>query len=157
MNDTVGPNGLIPTLLVFGTMPQLPLQRGRLSPYSGQEQRDVALKAALSKYQKYVSERRLHEAFRAKKSPSMYSQYRSWDKVLVYRERSGPWEGPYVVVLQEGKIVTVSFDVNTVAQRFKPFLEPEIPVVSLSSDTQQKSNICSESEKGEETFVWEDV
>jgi hypothetical protein len=66
INDTVGPNGLIPTLLVFGTMPQLPLQRGRLIPYSRQEQRDVALKSALSKYQKYVSERRLHEALRAK-------------------------------------------------------------------------------------------
>jgi hypothetical protein len=47
---------------------------------------------------------------------------------------------------QEGKIVTVRFDVNTLAQRFnvsvvKPFLEPEIPVFSLSSDTPQKSNI----------------
>jgi hypothetical protein len=46
MNDTVGQNGLVPTLLVFGTIPQLPLMQGTLSPYSGQDQRDLALRSA---------------------------------------------------------------------------------------------------------------
>jgi hypothetical protein len=66
INDNVGPNGLIPKLLVFGTMPQLPLMQGNLSPYTGQEQRDIALRAATAEYQKYVNERMLQEALCAK-------------------------------------------------------------------------------------------
>jgi transposase InsO family protein len=71
INDTVGPNGLIPTLLVFGNMPQLPLMQGNLIPYSGQEQRESALRAATAEYQKYVCERRLREALFSKISPAM--------------------------------------------------------------------------------------
>jgi hypothetical protein len=40
LNECVGPNGLTPTLLVFGTIPQLPLLQGRISPYDEQSARD---------------------------------------------------------------------------------------------------------------------
>jgi hypothetical protein len=144
INDNVGPNGLIPKLLVFGTMPQIPLMQGNLSPYTGQEQRDIALRAATAEYQKYVSERRLQEALRAKPSPAMNCLYQPGDRVLVYRERPKLWDGPYSFVMQDGKIVTVKLNDETVEQRFnvssvKPYLKPEIPGTFIQNQDQQPS------------------
>jgi hypothetical protein len=62
LNDCVGPNGLTPTLLVFGTLPQLPLLQSRSGPYDGQSARDRALNSAVSEYRKYVAEMRIRES-----------------------------------------------------------------------------------------------
>jgi Reverse transcriptase (RNA-dependent DNA polymerase) len=145
INDTVGPNGLIPTLLVFGTMPQLPLMQGTLSPYTGQEQRDHALRTATAEYRKYVSERRLQTALRAKTATAMTCIHQPGDRVLVYRERPQLWEGPYSVVMQDGKIVTVKLNDETSQQRFnvsnvKPYQPPDIPSTVIPDHLQKPSH-----------------
>jgi hypothetical protein len=144
INDTVGPNGLVPTLLDFGTMPQLTLMQGSLSPYTGQEQRDIALRAATAEYQKYVNERRLKEVLRAKPSLAMNCIYQPGDSVLIYRERSRLWDGPYSVMVHDGKIVTVKLKDNTAEQRFnvssvKPYRLPETPNTAIQKQDQKPS------------------
>jgi transcription elongation factor len=125
-------------------MPQLPLMQGSLSPYTGQEQRDIALRAATAEYQKYVNERRLKEALRAKSSLAMNCLYQPGDSVLIYRERSRLWDGSYSVVVQDGKIVTVKLNDNTAEQRFnvssvKLYRLPETPNTAIQKQDQKTS------------------
>jgi hypothetical protein len=86
LNDCVGPNELTQTLLVFGTLPQLPLLQGRIGPYDGQSARDKALNSAMIEYRKYVAEMRIRESLRSVESESMTMCYRPGKEVLVYRE-----------------------------------------------------------------------
>jgi hypothetical protein len=119
LNDSVGMDGLIPTLLVFGTMPQLPTLQGKLSPYSGQEAREAAIKCASKEYRSYIAEQRIREALSAKISPGASLEYRPGDQVLVYREQTRLWEGPIYVVMHDGKVVTVQRDSGSAeTQRF---------------------------------------
>jgi hypothetical protein len=118
--------------------------QGSLSPYTGQEQRDIALRAATAEYQKYVNERRLKEALRAKSSLAMNCLYQPGDNVLIYRERSRLWDGPYSVVVQDGKIVIVKLNDNTAEQRFnvssvKLYRLPETPNTAIQKQDQKPS------------------
>jgi hypothetical protein len=107
LNDCAGPSGLIPTLMVFGTLPQLPMLQGRIGPYDGQHARERAINAAMSEYRKYVAERRIREALRSRESKSMAIKYQPGSEVLVYREETKLWMGPFQVVQHVEKVVTV--------------------------------------------------
>jgi hypothetical protein len=118
LNDSVGPNGLIPTLLVFGTMPQLPMLQGRMGPYSFQEARDRAINTAMKEYRTYVAEQRIREALKSHQTDSMKQAYSPSATVLAHREDDKLWTGPYSVVQQNGKIVTVQRSTDAPTQRF---------------------------------------
>jgi transposase InsO family protein len=75
LNVSVGVDGLIPTLLVFGTMPQLPMLQGSLGPYSSQEAREKAINSAMAEHRKFVAEMRIREALAAKVSPGAEASY----------------------------------------------------------------------------------
>jgi Reverse transcriptase (RNA-dependent DNA polymerase) len=142
LNDCVGPNGLNPALSVFGTLPQLPILQGRISPDDGQSARDKALNSPMSEYRKYVAEMRIRESLRSVESESMTMCYRPGKEVLVYREDKKLWTGTFLVVLHEGKIVTVqeaTSGENTKTQLFsiasvKPYRK-DVTVLCSSFDS----------------------
>jgi hypothetical protein len=103
LNDCAGPNGLIPTLVVFGTLPQLPMLQGRI----GLHVRELSI-AAMSEYREYVAERRIREALRSRESKSMAITYQLGSEVLGYQETK-LLMGPFQVVQHFEKVVTVQY------------------------------------------------
>lgn len=124
VNDTAGPAGLVPTLLVFGVMPRLPIH-----PKDLPEQRDrmQAMQSARTEMTKIVAKTRVHVALSKNVPAAADAAIRILDKVLVYREKPvNKWLGPYNVLDINGKIVHV--DINGKSSQFsvdkvKPFQE----------------------------------
>jgi hypothetical protein len=59
MNDTMGPNGLVPSLLVFGMVPRFPIIDANVSD---KEQRRLSMKVSREEYQNLVAEMRVKAA-----------------------------------------------------------------------------------------------
>lgn len=93
-NDTLGPKGQVPAKLVYGIDPAFPVVNASL-----QEQRDrmAALEAAKREMATITAENRVKEALRAKLPPSIRYDIEPRAQVLVFRERSNEWKGPYCV------------------------------------------------------------
>ena len=110
MNDTVGPDGLVPSLLVFGAVPSYPITN---KDFPGQESRMKAIIDVRSEYGKIVSELRIQKPIRSKLPPDTKFDLRAGDKVLVYREKRG-WTGPFTLQSICGKNCYVSDGSKTV-------------------------------------------
>ena len=102
LNDTMGANGLTPTLFVYGVHPKLPLPDSA-STTMPQTDRLKAMKAARDEYAKVVDEKRLKAVEKAQ-CPSVVTDLAWGDSVVVYRKTSGRWEGPlrFVAELDHG-------------------------------------------------------
>lgn len=103
MNQTAGPNGLVPTLLVFGVLPRMPV-----APVSLPAQRDrvMAMHAARNEMAKHVAKSRLERAARSRVPAAADAVIRAGTSVLVYREKPvDRWIGPYEVLSTDGKQV----------------------------------------------------
>lgn len=105
INDTMGPNGLIPSLLVFGTLPRFP---GIEASHPNQRERFQALKTARAEMEAIVAETRIQKALRSKLPPATKYLILPGDLVRVFRERSGRWEGPFTVTKVSKKIISVT-------------------------------------------------
>ena len=94
INDTMGPEGLVPSLLVFGVVPSFPTVHAELP---AQKERLAALDAARKEMETVTSELRVQQALRSKLPPASKYHVEPGDNVLVYRERTKRYEGPYTV------------------------------------------------------------
>ncbi len=103
INDCTGPKGLCPTLLVFGTMPQLPSPHKRT--YSEHSNRIRAAAAAREEYEKIVSSERIALAAKTRPPPATTRTIAPGDLVYVYRERAQKHTGPHMVASVNGKSV----------------------------------------------------
>ena len=63
MNDTMGPDGLVPTLLVYGSLPRLPTSE---EDAADQKTRTRALEVARREYEGIVAQRRIATALRSR-------------------------------------------------------------------------------------------
>ncbi|KAA8490576.1 Copia protein [Porphyridium purpureum] len=106
INNTVGPENIIPSLLVFGTVPRLSLHARVAQHDSGETQveRISAMQLAREEWAAIASHIKLKAAqnSRVPEFPNEENELRPGIAVLVRRERSsewtGGWTGPYVVV-----------------------------------------------------------
>ena len=109
VNDTIGPEGLFPTLIVYGTLPR-PLRR---TPAETQIRRAEALDSAIKEVQKEQAKRKIAFALRHSGGPKAKEQEQELQRlpagspVLVYREKSKKWEGPFPFVTVDGSTVVV--------------------------------------------------
>lgn len=71
-NDTMGPNGLVPTLLVFGVLPKCP---GPNATNSCQMERFEELRLSRSEMESIVAEIRINRALRSKLTPKKIKYY----------------------------------------------------------------------------------
>lgn len=95
VNDTAGPSGLVRTLLVFGVMPQIPIQPQNLP---NQAERMIALVNARKEMSRIIAKERLDAALRCDVPRAAYSKIYIADEVLIYREKPfGKGVGPYIV------------------------------------------------------------
>ena len=102
LNDTMGTDGLTPTLLFYGVHPKLPLPNSS-STTMPQSERLLAMKLARDEYAKVVDEQKLKAVQRAQ-SPSVQTDLLWGDSVVVFRQTSRRWEGPlrFVTELEHG-------------------------------------------------------
>jgi hypothetical protein len=110
-NDSVGPDGLVPTLLVYGTYPRM-VESDAPSPTVAQ--RAVALKKSMEEIKKLRAERQIAAALNKRNRPKIDAIHDLPlnSEVLVWREgnidQPGSWIGPYALVALEGESCVVN-------------------------------------------------
>ena len=144
LNDTLGPEGLVPSALVFGEFPPMftnsesPAQRETL-----QDRASVA-QSARKEMEKIMADMRVRRALHHRVPSAADRFYQPGDKVLVWREkvvnhRIGEWLGPFTVMsndelrklvyIQDAKIGAVRpFNVVQVKRYLSADYCEEIPV-----------------------------
>ena len=106
INDTAGPNGLVPTLLVFGTFPRMVDSD---PPTPNIQQRASAISKAMKEVHKLHSAMKVRNALNTRNGPSTTALHElpPNSKVLVWREGSGTaageWKGPLSLISMEGE------------------------------------------------------
>ncbi|RAL58504.1 hypothetical protein DID88_004008 [Monilinia fructigena] len=133
VNDTAGPNGLVPTLLVYGTYPRL----SDINPPTATIiQRAKATKKAMAEVRHIRAKRQVTEALRLRNGPSTTSVLTLPlnSEVLVWREGkggniSGKWTGPHPLIGTDGETCEVELSSGPTKFRstsVRPFYtEPE--------------------------------
>ncbi len=101
INDCTGPKELCPTLLVFGSVPQLPSPSLRDHPTIAQRHRAVPL--ARAEYERIVIDQRIQMAANKPTPVATNATYAPGDLAYVYRERLRRFTGPHLVASVHGK------------------------------------------------------
>ena len=143
MNDTLGPEGTVPSALVFGEFPSLRSVSEPIIPRPTLAERAEAALRARRYMSQHLARAKVKRALHHKPPPATDHTYEPGDEVLVWREkqvehRIGEWLGPYTVVTFDAasKVVVIQKDSESAHQRFsvtqvKPFLRPESAVTSF--------------------------
>ena len=107
VNQTVGPEGLCPALLVFGCLPR----PARATAAPSQLERSRAFEKAMDEVQRIQAQRRVEFGLRY---TGPYGRERFdldnltfGSKVLVFRDKPNTWEGPYMFMDKDNETVVV--------------------------------------------------
>ena len=124
VNDTAGPNGLVPTLLVFGAYPRM----AKLDPPAPSiAVRSKAIEKAMAEVSKLRIDRQITDALRQRNGPQTdrIHELRINSRVWVWRENRG-WTGPYILLSTEGETCNVQLPSGPVQFRttvVKPYVD----------------------------------
>jgi len=123
MNDTMNPEGLVPSLLVFGVLPRFPAVNTQLP---NQVERMRALEVARAEMESITAELRLRKALNSNLSAAASKVYKAGDEVLVFREDEKPvkWTGPFKVLRVDDKQIFIDrkgSEVQHSVSQVKPF------------------------------------
>ncbi|EED13594.1 hypothetical protein TSTA_098510 [Talaromyces stipitatus ATCC 10500] len=115
INDIAGPDGIVPTVLVFRVYPRLTLDS---PPSALMIRRAQAMKKVMAELRKAVAERKVNDALNTRNSPIITETLNLplGANVKVWREGKG-WTGPYKLILVNGHDVTVDLGNGAVAFR----------------------------------------
>ena len=133
INDSAGPNGLIPTLLVFGAYPRMVESD---APNPTVVKRAAALKKAMEEVKKLRAEHQVADALNMRNGPKTTAIHDLPlnSPVLVWREgptgQPGYWSSPYNLLSIENETCTIQLPhgpTNFRSTVVKPYLvDPEI-------------------------------
>lgn len=101
LNNTAGPDGLIPTLLVFVMVPKLPLGHIQNLPLTPKE-RFAAMETACKEMEDIVAKQRLKVAENFPPKEVVPPDLEPDAKVLIFRERLKHWDGPFRFKFYDG-------------------------------------------------------
>jgi hypothetical protein len=87
-NDTQGLNGLVPSMLVFETLPRFPILQSDLP---NQRDRLDAIKTAQAERNNIIAEQRIQEAMIRRVTPAADYILKPGQPVRVYREKDEAW------------------------------------------------------------------
>ena len=128
INDTAGPNGIVPTLLVFGTYPRM---TDTSQPAPSTAVRANALYKAMTEVRQLKAARQVQDALSMRNGPNtlMTLNLLPPAAVRVYREKEG-WTGPHVMTARDEETCTV--EINGKSTNFrttvvKPYYNDEGP------------------------------
>ncbi|CDF36780.1 unnamed protein product [Chondrus crispus] len=148
MNDTAGPKGLVPSLLVFGVMPRILLPGSVQLP--GQVQRMNAMQAARKDMSKEVARSRLSTALRSNVPAATNRDVSIGSEVLVFKEPLvNKWVGPFHVLDVRDKSVFINSQGRTTQMsidKVRPYLRPmhnEKPSTTEPSEYNPSNNTTS--------------
>lgn len=135
LNNTAGPDGLVPTLLVFGAYPRMT----RMDPPAlSVADRAAAVRKAMAEVSKLMASRRVREALTMRNRPltaHLYDLPVNAD-VLVWREK-GYWSGPHKLLSIQGETCIIDMPYGPTTFRstsVRPYNEPGTPEDSHTSD-----------------------
>jgi hypothetical protein len=161
INDSAGPDGLIPTLLVFGAYPRM-TEFDAPSPTT--TQRATAIKKAMAEIQKMRAKRQVADALNTRNGPNTDGIHNLElnSQVLVWREgntgQSGGWEGPYRLVSMDGENCVLALPRGNTTFRstvVKPYLEasasPAAEITTTAAGTSADNTTADE--EGGDTIV----
>jgi len=105
VNDTAGPDGLVPTLLVFGAYPRVSMDS---PPSPSTIRRAEAIQKAMKALRRAAAERAVNNALNTRNGPTTDEMLSLplQSEVMVWREKNG-WQGPYKVIDMKDHDVTV--------------------------------------------------
>jgi hypothetical protein len=131
VNDSAGPDGLIPTLLVFGAYPRMT----ELDPPTpSTTQRATAIKRAMEEISKIRAVRQVNDALHQRNGPSVTAIHSLPlnSPVLVWREgnagHGGKWTGPFALIGISGETCQVQLPSGPTDFRstvVKPYYRPQ--------------------------------
>lgn len=107
INDTMGPEGLVPSYLVFGVIPTFPSFNTNLPD---QKDRMAALSLARNEMASISARLRIQQALRSKIPPATDYVVNPGNLVYVFRDNDRKWHGPYEVLKVYNKEIYVSVD-----------------------------------------------
>lgn len=102
---TIGPSGLVSTLLLFGSLPSLPAVSSTLPK---QHELMLALRSARDEMAQYATEQRIIRTLKSKLPPASSYKLTPGDLVRVFMEGPRKWLGPVEVLKVKNKLVHVS-------------------------------------------------
>jgi hypothetical protein len=105
MNDTLGPEGLVPSLLIFGTLPQIPTVLPKMFALQKQRMQDMC--DARLEYQRIVAQMRINLAIRRNVPPAADYIFEPGCHVNTFPKKLTQWTGPHVLESIYGKIARV--------------------------------------------------
>src|SRR5690348_1952920 len=101
VNDLAGPDGLVPTLLVYGAYPRLT----EMDPPSPSiTKRAEAIRAATKEVRRIHAKRQVKDALAMRNGPNTLATLNLplQSEVRVWREKNG-WKGPYKLLAIQGE------------------------------------------------------
>lgn len=146
MNDTLGPEGLVPSALVFGVYPSTHVFEEPRDPKPTLQERAKLANTIRAEMDSQMALLRVNRALRHDVPPASDSVYEIGDQVLVFREkqvnnRIGEWLGPFTVcgVNMDSKLVYVHLKESESPKAFglaqvKKYHPPEISTNHLFTD-----------------------
>ncbi|KAI1001498.1 hypothetical protein K3495_g6700 [Podosphaera aphanis] len=137
VNDTAGPNGIVPTLLVFGAYPRMTESD---PPAPSIFQRAAAIKSAMKEVRIIHAKAQVQSALRMRNGPeiSALKDLPLNSQVLVWRE-SKKWTGPHKLLQIDGENCIVQIGDHTSTFRttsVKPYYNMEEkpdPIIALET------------------------
>lgn len=116
INTSMGPEGIIPCLLVFGSFPRL------LSPYNEPFRKNSSrfkmMATAREEYASIVLKQRIQLGIRKIPPPAANFAYSPGDLCYVFREKEHHWSGPHRIVSIDGKCLKVDLGEATGPRSF---------------------------------------
>ena len=108
VNDTAGPDGLVPTLLVFGAYPRMTTES---PPTPSTLKRAETIQKAMKAVRKAHAQRQVNDALNTRNGPSVTEVLALplQSEVRVWREKQGKgeWTGPFKIISIDGRSVIV--------------------------------------------------
>jgi hypothetical protein len=146
INDTAGPDGIVPTLLVFGTYPRM---SDVDAPTPTISQRAMAIKKAMLEVEKMRATRQVTEALRQRNGPrtdDLHNLPINSD-VLVWRTNTNGdrWTGPYKLLKIEGETCRIQLPSGPTTFRttvVKPYLTDSQQDSQQNGDHSEDQSPC---------------
>ena len=108
MNDTSGTNGLVPTLLVFGVLPRIPILPSKLPD---QVKRLQVMMNARKEMNAIVAKSALSRAMKTNVPSAAKKTFKIGDEVLVFREKPiCKWVGPFKIITIDNKMAHLDYN-----------------------------------------------
>lgn len=150
VNDSIGPDGLIPTLLVYGAIPRLGLPTDKPSP--DMHSRALALRKATESMSRYFAKRQVDSAVKTRNGPDVSENHQIpiGYQVLVYRTKRKKWEGPYKLINRKGETYTLLMPYgpddfrSTHVKQFFDENTPQTPIPTSTGQSKPPTPISTE-------------